>query len=181
SSLAGGLFLLGGDNRWYYYLAALPAVIMGIAVLCSEKEGRYMAVAKGIGFLLVLGLSVVPLKNYVSFLGAGVPDVVSEFYEDAQSYEAENPGYEFFALDTDYSYFLLLDKMPSNRYFTDQTELSSYDSDIAKEVEGYINEAKADVLFITERGYIGRELDKYNLTQVYLEYGGSLFVYMRSE
>lgn len=117
----------------------------------------------------------------VSFLRAGVPDVVNEFYEDAQSFEAENPGYRFIALDTDCAYFLLLDKLPEYRYFTDQTELSAYDPAVKEAVDGYLSGEPADILFVTERGYIGRELDKYTLIQVYLEYGGSLFVYLPNE
>lgn len=176
-----GLILLGGDNQWYYYLAALPAIPMGIVLLHSEKISQHPIVVTGCGVLLMIGLTVVPFKNYLSFLIAGVPDVAYEFYEDAQSFEEENPGYRYLAVDTDSSYFLMLDKMPECRYFTNQTELASYDSDVAQEIEEYMDSDTPAVLFITERGYIGRELDKYSLTQVYLEYGGSLFVYMRNE
>lgn len=176
-----GLFLLCGDNRWYYYLAALPAVPLGIVLLCPGKGSRRRIAAGGASLLLMLCLCAVPLKSMVSFLRAGVPDVVNEFYEDAQSFEAENPGYRFIALDTDCAYFLLMDKLPEYRYFTDQTELSAYDPAVKEAVDGYLSGEPADILFITERGYIGRELDKYTLIQVYLEYGGSLFVYLPNE
>ena len=129
----------------------------------------------------MLGLCAAPFKNTICFLWTGIPDVIYEFYEDAQSFESEHPGYRYIALDTDCSYFLLLDKLPDCRYFTDQTELSSYDPAIAETVEGYLNGEPVDILFITERGYIGRELDKYTLIQVYLKYGGSIFVYLPNE
>lgn len=176
-----GLFLLCGDNRWYYYQAALLAVPLGIVLLCPGKGSRRRIAAGGASLLLMLCLCAAPLKSMVSFLRAGVPDVVNEFYEDAQSFEAENPGYRFIALDTDCAYFLLLDKLPEYRYFTDQTELSAYDPAVKEAVDGYLSGEPADILFVTERGYIGRELDKYTLIQVYLEYGGSLFVYLPNE
>lgn len=181
SGIVCGLFLLCGDNRWYYYLAALPAVPLGIALLCPSKGSMGRIAAGGVSLLLMLGLCAAPLKNTISFLRTGIPDVIYEFYEDAQSFAAEHPGYRYIALDTDCSYFLLLDKLPNYRYFTDQTELSSYDPAIAEAVEEVLNGEPADILFITERGYIGRELDKYTLIQVYLEYGGSLFVYLPKE
>ena len=181
SAVLCGLLLLCGDNRWYYYLAALPAVPLGIVLLCPGKGSLRRLAAGGASLLLMLGLCAAPLKNVVSFLRAGVPDVIDEFYADAQSFEAENPGFSFIALNTDCSYFLLLDKLPEYRYFTNQTELSAYDPAVAEAVEGYLNGEPADVLFITERGYIGRVLDKYTLIQVYLEYGGSLFVYLPNE
>lgn len=181
SSMMCGLLLLCGDNRWYYYLAALPAVPLGIALLCPGKVSLRRITAESASLLLVLGLCAVPLKNTISFLLTGVPDVICEFYEDAQGFEDENPGYRYIAVDTDCSYFLLLDKLPEYRYFTNQTELSLYDPAVAEAVEVYLNGEPADILFITERGYIGRELDKYTLVQVYLEYGGSLFVYLPNE
>ncbi|MGN0405210.1 MAG: hypothetical protein ACI4F1_08315 [Bariatricus sp.] len=181
SAILCGIILLGGDNQWYYYLAALPAIPVGIALLYSEKDSRHPILAAGCGILLVAGLIVVPLKNYLLFLVAGVPDVAYEFYEDAQSFEEENPGYRYLAVDTDSSYFLALDKMPQCRYFTDQTKLASYDLDVEKELEEYMAGNTPEVLFITERGYIGRELASYSLTQVYLRYGGSLFVYMKND
>lgn len=181
SGIVCGLFLLCGDNRWYYYLAALPAVPLGIALLCPSKGSLSCIAARGVSILLMLGLCAAPFKNTICFLWTGIPDVIYEFYEDAQSFESEHPGYRYIALDTDCSYFLLLDKLPDCRYFTDQTELSSYDPAIAETVEGYLNGEPVDILFITERGYIGRELDKYTLIQVYLKYGGSIFVYLPNE
>ncbi|MGN1142129.1 MAG: hypothetical protein ACI4TF_13080, partial [Oliverpabstia sp.] len=178
SGIVCGIFLLFGDNQWYYYLAALPAVILGITLLYPKNGNRRVFTAEVFSLFLVLGLIITPLKNYISFLGNGIPDVAYEFYADAQSFAEENPEYQYFAWDTDYSYFLLLDKMPEYRYFTNQTELSSYYPAIGQEVEKYLTDGKADVVFITERGYIGRDLENYYLTQVYLEYGGSLFVYM---
>lgn len=179
SGVVCGMFLLCGDNQWYYYLSALPSVIVGIALLYPQNKEKKTCVIEIFSVLLVLGLAIVPLKNYFSFLKTGTLDVVNEFFEDAQDFEEENPDYRYFALDTDNSYFLLLDKMPDYRYFANQTELSSYDSAIGEEVEKYLNEGMADVVFITERGYIGRDLEKYNLTQVYLKYGGSLFIYIK--
>lgn len=181
SGVVCGVLLLCGDNRWYYYLAALMAVPIGIAVLWREKKGVWGTAAAFVSLLIAALLSVVPLKNSVSFLRAGTPDVINEFYEDLCSFKEENPQSGYLTVDTDCSYFLMLDWMPEYRYFTGQTELSGYDPDVGKELERYLEEGKSDVVFITERGYIGRELDKYALTQVYLEYGGSLFVYMRSQ
>lgn len=178
SSLVCGLLLLCGDNRWYYYLAALPAVPLGIALLRPGRGRTGRLVGVGLSALLALGLCAAPMKNYLSFLKTGIPDVIYEFYGDLQSFAAGNPEFRYLALDTDCSYFLLLNQMPDYRYFASQTELSSYDAAVSEAVDGYLNGEAADVLFITERGYIGRDLDKYTLTQVYLEYGGSLFVYL---
>lgn len=180
-SVACGIFMLGGDNQWYYYLATLPAVILGITFICAEEGNRNIFVLKVFSVILILGIAIVPLKSYLTFLMDGVPDVKNEFLVDAQSFEEENPDYRYFALDTDNSYFLKLNKMPEYRYFANQTELSSYNSDIAEEVEGYLSEGNADIVFITEKGYIGRDLENYTLTQVYLKYGGSLFVYVQVE
>lgn len=178
SSVTCSLFLLNGDNRWYYYLAALPAIAIGIAFFASKTDRRYRLSA-GMWALFIFSLIVVPLKNYSSFLTNGVLDVVNEFYVDAQEYQIENPEYCYLALDTDCSYFLLLNQTPQYRYFANQTELSSYSPAIAHEIKGYLDEGDAEIVFITERGYIGRQFSNYKLTQVYIKYGGSLFVYIQ--
>lgn len=181
STIACGALLLCGDNRWYYFLAALPSIPLGIMQLYPRKKQYHLFIIESFSCLLIIALSATPFKNFVSFLKEGVAEVIDEFYEDAMYYKEQNPDFHCITIDTDYSYFLMLDKEPEHKYFTNQTELCLYDSSIKEKVEKYISDGQADLVFLTERGYIGRNLENYTLTQVYLKYGGSLFVYIHNK
>ena len=178
AALVCGMSLLLGNNRWVYYLAVLPLLAPALAVLWSLVRGRLLAL--GTALVLVLAICAVPARDYALYLTGGIPEVYDLFHEDtieAQKNLGQSPRY--MSLDTDSCFFLLLDTRPVNRYFTGVATLAQFDAAVGQAVKADLDGAvEADFLLITERGFHGQELDNYQMVEVYLKLGGSLFVYL---
>lgn len=179
------VFLIGGDNSWYFYMASIPAIPIGIATAVSEIKDRKIKIVLGmICSLLILSLSIIPFKDYIAALVEGVSEITVEFYEDLLEYQKnfENNDKELncYFVETDSTYYLLMDMKPLERYFTEQLELSKYSGDIEKKVQNLMDGGtNADVLLVSENGYIGRDFEKYTLVQVYfIPRTDNLFVYI---
>lgn len=179
ASIGTILLLFCGDNQWYYYMSAVPCVLLGIGLWDAETGRIKRGLAVGACVVLGAGICVTPIKNYMLYLRDGVPEVVEEFMEDLQDYREEVGACRILPIDTDCSYLLVLDEKPAVRYFTDQTELSKYDAAVGNQVEAYVNgSVDVDILLTTERGWVGQEFERYSLVQVYCKKRGNLCVYL---
>ena len=173
-------FLLLADNVWYNFIITMPCVSAAAAIFL----GQDCRVCTRIGVsACVVGMALIcaiPLKNYAAYLFEGTPDVIEEFIVDFQSNRAEMPEAKILFLDTASSYLLELDEKPICRYFSNQTQLEAYGADVSAQTAGYLD-GGADLVVTTDRGWIGRELENYVVTQVYCKIGGSVFIYIPYE
>lgn len=182
TALCNCLFLIFGDNRWYYYLMAIPCISISIALFLSEARKRIAISGTAASVLLIIAICLIPFKNYAVFLLNGTPEVVDEFFSDITSFQAEQENCRILAIDTDSSYFLMLNEKPICRYFTSQTELSQYSPAVKKELQSYLDGAvDADVVLTTERGWTGQDFEHYSLVQVYCKTGGNICVYLLND
>ena len=179
-SLGTLFFLLLADNVWYNFIITMPCVSAAAAIFL----GQDCRVCTRIGVsACVVGMALIcaiPLKNYAAYLFEGTPDVIEEFIVDFQSNRAEMPEAKILFLDTDSSYLLELDEKPICRYFSNQTRLEAYGADVSAQTAGYLD-GGADLVVTTDRGWIGRELEYYVVTQVYCKIGGSVIIYIPYE
>lgn len=171
------LFLMLCRNDWYAYLITIPGIMIAVAVFISA-EGKSRKVLLTAGTMLITaGICFSPLKNYGFYMTDGVPDVVEEFLADLESFQTENEECRMLFLDSDSTWYLLTNQKPDYRYFTDQTDLASWDVEIAGEKERYLSR-KNDVIISTEHGWHGQDFDNYTLIQVYLKTRGNICIYV---
>lgn len=167
-------------NDWYYYLANIPGMIVAAAVFVSVNKGKMKKLLPVGTAVLTVGICLQPLKNYCNYLLDGVPEVLEEFRADLESFQEENEECKILFLNTDSTWYLIADLKPEYRYFTDQTDLSSWDSSVAAETESYLA-GENDVIISTEKGWNGQNFENYSLIQVYLKKRGNLCIYVSAE
>lgn len=179
SVLAAVLQMLN-NNSWYCFVAMIPAIMLAIAVSLTvlEEKKIMQVILIGVEGVLVFAICAIPIKNYLYYLKDGVQEVLYEFCEDVNEYRSQFDDCKILAIDTDCSFFLYLNQNPMVKYFTAQTELSEYDSDIEAEIDSYKNAFDIDLLLTTERGWVGQDFDNFYLVQVYCKKGGNICVYM---
>ncbi|SDB12244.1 hypothetical protein [Eubacterium oxidoreducens] len=175
-----GLNLLLLEIDGVHYLHIIIAVPLALALYDKYMDfGMAKKVCMALGVLITIAVSLVPIKNYMETLATGIPRAHSDFYADLKEFISNNDNPQYGMIDTDLSFFLMIDYMPKQKYFTDQTNLSAYLDEVSEEVERYKNhEEEINVLLITERGFKGQELDGFQLAEVYLKLGGSIFIYV---
>lgn len=174
------IFLMLCRNDWYFYLINIPAFMSALAVFVSVNRKTIMLFLTAGTIVITAGICFNPLKNYCYYLMDGVPDVAEEFLTDLKAFQSENEQCTMLFLDTDSTWYLLTGQKPEYRYFTDQTNLASWDERIAVEKESYLFR-KNDVIISTEHGWTGQDFEKYSLIQVYLKKRGNICIYIPNE
>ncbi|MCR5665234.1 MAG: hypothetical protein K6G01_00260 [Eubacterium sp.] len=170
--------LLGLD--WVQYLSGIIAAPLALAIFDKHlMMGTKRRISMVVSVLIYIAISILPVKDYVQTMAEGIPEAHDDFYTDLQEFISNNDDPQYGMIDTDLSFFLKIDYIPKQKYFTDQTELSKYLDEVEEEVERYKNhEEEVTILLITERGFKGQELKNYTLAEVYLKLGGSIFIYV---
>ncbi len=175
-----GVFLLLCRNDWYFYLMNIPGIMIALAFFVSVNRKKVMVFLTAGTIVVTAGIGFSPLKNYCYYLADGVPEVAEEFLTDLQSFQTRNEQCRMLFLDTDSTWYLLIDQKSQYRYFSDQTNLASLNGEIAKEKERYLS-LDNDVIISTEHGWTGQDFEKYSLTQVYLKKRGNICIYVPNE
>lgn len=176
------ILMMYSDNSWVNFLSGIPAVLFGVTVLLNTGRVRAAFSQACVMAAVSVLICLTPLKNYLLYLIDGVPEVVEEFCTDLQAYIEEMDFCRVMMIDTDCSYFLHMDIRPICRYFTDQTRLGTVSQEAVGEMEHFLNgEIPVDVWITTEKGWVGQNLENYDLVQVYCKKGGNLCVYLPKE
>lgn len=176
------LLLLCGDNQWYYYIVVMPCLALAIAIWSNVKAPVKRKAVVGCCMVLGVGICIIPIKNYVTYLKDGVPDVVEEFITDVEEYRNNLVQCRIVTIDTDSSYLLELDEKPIISYFSSQSELELYEKEIGTIVESYVDgDIEADIVVTTEKGWVGQHFEEYILVQVYCKKGGNICIYLPND
>lgn len=174
------LFLMLCRNEWYFYLINIPGILAALAVFVSADKRKILVLLTAGTIILTAGICFQPLKNYCYYLLDGVPEVAEEFLADLENFQKENGQCKMLFLDTDSTWYLLIDRKPEYRYFADQTNLAAWDGRIEEEKESYLAREN-DVIVSTEHGWTGQDFENYSLIQVYLKKRGNICIYVPIE
>ena len=177
-------YLLSAEEAWFRYgimAAFLPASFAIIWTSVKERSGliRLAPVC-----FLVLLLYLVPCKymaaNYIS---SCIQGKYKREVEGISSWNEKDYSDEMLCLDCSSKYYLILDKVPANRYYTKQSRIAENNEAIATYLYNYLwnDEFKGNLLlYHSSDGWCPESINHYRWTTVVI-YTENLAEYLWSD
>lgn len=161
--------VITGSGQWHYYIVIVPFLPIAVAVIMSLDISKLMNIFKYVLLVGLIGIYIIPFKSTI--MSVYDVNINKKYIADNKvmtDWAKENLNNDEYVVlvDAPTSYYLLNNIMPKTRLFSNQSQLSKVDYDIAKEIQDYVYSTPTTKMIMGTRGWIDETIGEY----VFMDY-----------
>lgn len=161
------IFLLLRGVDWNYYcieILFIPLLFCGIEESFSTRTVRILNIFT---VILLLGIFITPLKNYISEYKLQCWDGNYQNYTSSlqkwtkSEFKNTSDKKVLLAVDVSSDIYLITNKIPAYRFFSNQTDMTYIIPEIGANVYNYVLESKNPWLLVNGKGWLQEVIGHY--------------------
>lgn len=132
------IFSVTGQGYWYQYIPTIMALPLLLVELLRDENVIDKRLPIVLGVIFSLGIVILPLKNYVSFIRNEGIMVYHDLINQINEYQEKIEDNCLFLVDVPAFVYLETGSVPSHYYFVQHTEYNKVNTDMRAVVTDYM-------------------------------------------
>lgn len=162
-----------GTGQWHYYIVIVPFLPIAVAIIMSLDKNILMSIFKYVLLVGLIAIYIIPFKSTIMSVydvNTNKKYIANNKVMTDWANENLKKDEDIVLVDVPTSFYLLNNIMPKTRLFSNQSQLSKVDYDIAKEIQDYVYSTPTTKMIVGTKGWIDETIGKY----VFVDYIGDI-------